>query len=169
VDEKVAVSVFVANRGALIDYVYAIVGCRSHAEDLVQEAWLRFDQASRRSFFHEPLAYLYRIARNLAFDGRRKAQRERKVFKFSSFDAETELAADEQPSPEATALYKDEVALLMDAIAELPERTRIALEMHRFGGCKLREIATFLQISVPLAHILVADGIEHCKHRLGWP
>ena len=57
----------------------------------------------------------------------------------------------------------------MEAIAELPERTRIALEMHRFGGCKLKEIAAALGISIPLAHILVAEGVQHCKRRLGWP
>jgi DNA-directed RNA polymerase specialized sigma24 family protein len=54
----------------------------------------------------------------------------------------------------------------MAAIAELPERTQIALEMHRFGGCKLREIADHLGISVTLAHSLVAEGIEHCRRRL---
>jgi len=51
-------------------------------------------------------------------------------------------------------------------MAELPERTQIALEMHRLGGCKLREIADRLGISVGLAHGLVAEGIEHCRRRL---
>jgi RNA polymerase sigma-70 factor (ECF subfamily) len=73
------------------------------------------------------------------------------------------------PDPEAIALYNDQFARVKDALSELPERTRIACEMHRFGGAKLREIAAFLDISVPLAHKLVAEGVEHCKERLEWP
>ena len=41
-------------------------------------------------------------------------------------------------------------------MAELPERTRVALEMHRFGGFKLREIAAHLGISVTVTHELIA-------------
>jgi RNA polymerase sigma-70 factor (ECF subfamily) len=40
--------------------------------------------------------------------------------------------------------------------------------MHRFEGCKLREIAAVLEISLSSAQLLVVDGIEHCKRRLGW-
>jgi RNA polymerase sigma-70 factor (ECF subfamily) len=163
------VSLFMANRRSLIDYASGIVGNRAHAEDLVQEAWLRLDQASHRRFLGEPLGYLYRIVRNLALDGRRRMQREGKVVAADSFDTVAQTSPDEHPSPEAMALYKDEFDLLMKAIAELPERTRTALEMHRFGGCKLREIAAFLGVSVPMAHILVSEGVQHCKRRLGWP
>jgi len=94
--------------------------------------------------------------------------RERRVVTGDDFDAAANRSADSHPDPEAVALYKDEFDRVMAAIADLPERTRIALEMHRFGGCKLREIAEFLEISVPLAHILVAEGVQHCKRRLGW-
>jgi RNA polymerase sigma-70 factor (ECF subfamily) len=54
----------------------------------------------------------------------------------------------------------------MEAMAELPERTRIALMMHRFDGFKLRDIAAHLGISVALAHALVYEGLEHCRRRL---
>lgn len=157
-----------ANRGALVDYASGILGNRAQAEDLVQEAWLRFDEAAAGRFLDEPLSYLYRIVRNLAMDGRRRAQREGMVMIGGLGDA-VDAASDERPSPEAVALYKDEYDQVMEAIAELPERTRIALEMHRFGGCKLKEIAGFLGISVSLAHILVFEGVEHCKRRLRWP
>ncbi len=162
-------TLFVTHRGALVDYASGILGNRAHAEDLVQEAWLRFDEVSRRRFLDEPLGYLYRIVRNLALDGRRRMLRESLVVTADNLDAAAEISPDERPSPETTALYKDEFDLLMEAVAELPERTRIALEMHRFGGCKLKEIAAFLGISLPMAHVLVAEGVQHCKRRLGWP
>lgn len=164
-----ALALFVTHRNALVDYASGILGNRAQAEDLVQEAWLRFERVAGRRKLDQPLGYLYRIVRNLALDGRRRMARERQVVTGASFDVASSLLPDDTPSPERVALYKDELELVMEAIAELPERTRIALEMHRFGGCKLKEIAAFLNISVPLAHVLVADGVQHCKRRLGWP
>lgn len=160
-------NLFMAHRAALIEYASGIVGNRAHAEDLVQEAWLRFDEAADSQLLKEPLAYLYRIVRNLAVDGRRRLGREHQVIA-SGLDVIADIAPDDKPSAEAVILYKEEYALVMEAIAGLPERTRIAVEMHRFGGRKLKEIAAHLGISVPLAHVLVSEGIQACKRRLGW-
>lgn len=162
-------SLFVAHRRSLVDYAASIVGSRAVAEDLVQEAWLRFDEVARQRILGEPLAYLYRIVRNLAVDGQRRGAREDRVFARIDLDAAAAQSLDRPSTPEAVALYRDQLRLLDAALAELPDRTRIAFEMHRFGGCKLREIAAFLGISLPLAQVLVTDALQHCKHRLGWP
>jgi RNA polymerase sigma factor (sigma-70 family) len=156
---------FMAHRPNLVSYASGIVGSRAQAEDVVQEAWLRFDDASKLRLLEEPLGYLYRIVRNLALDGHRRLAREDRGRK--TYAALTGAAdASDCSTPEREALHKDELRIVMAAIAELPERTQIALEMHRFGGCKLREIADHLGISVTLAHSLVAEGIEHCRRRL---
>jgi RNA polymerase sigma factor (sigma-70 family) len=156
---------FMAHRPNLVSYASGIVGSRAHAEDVVQEAWLRFDDASRLRLLEEPLGYLYRIVRNLALDGRRRLARETRGQETYAALA-GEASASDCATPESEALHKDQLRIVMAAIAELPERTQIALEMHRVGGCKLREIAAHLGISVTLAHSLVADGIEHCRRRL---
>ncbi|MBX2831245.1 MAG: sigma-70 family RNA polymerase sigma factor [Rhodospirillales bacterium] len=157
-------------RSALVNYASNIIGSRVQAEDLVQEAWLRFDEASKSRFLEDATGYLYRIVRNLALDSKRQTAREFSVTNASDYDLALQISADETPNPETVILYKDDYAKAMEALGELPERTRIACEMHRFGGAKLREIATYLEISVPLAHKLVADGIDHCRQRLGgWP
>lgn len=162
-----AASLFTEHRHSLVDYAASIVGSRAQAEDVVQEAWLRYDQVARQRLLGEPLAYLYRIVRNLALDGRRTATRETRLLASEPVAVAT-ASSTFSPTPERVALYKDELRLLHEAMAELPRRTRIAFEMHRFGGCKLREIANHLGISLALAHRLVADGLEHCRERLGW-
>lgn len=164
-----SIDIFVAHRRALLNYASSIVGSRAQAEDVVQEAWLRFDEASSGKFLEDSTGYLFRIVRNLAFDGQRRLKREGQVITDDDFEAAANMPANSAPSPEMVALYKDEYALVMAALAELPERTRMAFEMHRFGGAKLREIAQALDISLPLAHRLVADALQHCKERLGWP
>lgn len=134
----------------------------------MQEAWLRFDRADRR-FVKEPLAYLYRIVRNLAVDDHRTVLRDSRVMAETNFDDVAAVAGSTAPSPEFVALYKSELRILREALAELPLRTRVAFSLHRLGGYKLREIAEHLDISVTLAQTLVADGAEHCRRRLGWP
>lgn len=126
---------------------------------------MRFDDAARRHLFDEPLSYLYRIVRNLALDGCRKRAREgRHVVEGAELVAAA--VAEDRPSPEAEAAARSELRLVREAMLELPERTRIALEMHRFGGATLHEIADFLGISVGLAHSLVVQGLDHCRERL---
>lgn len=162
-----AEALFVEHRSALVAYAAGIIGSRPQAEDLVQEAWLRFDEVASRRPLSQPLAYLYRIVHNLALDGRRRISRENRLF-----GADVDAAAETSQSgvtPETTALYRDQLRALDRALDELPERTRIAFEMHRYGGAKLREIAEFLGISVPFAQALVAQAVEHCRQRLGWP
>jgi len=159
-------SLFIEHRGSLVAYATRLVGSRAHAEDVVQEAWLRFDEVTRQRLLEEPLGYLYRIVRNLALDGRRRTALENQIVAEGSAEAGLVGSPATEPTPEAVALYRDELRLLVAALNELPERTRIAFEMHRFGGCKLREIADFLGVSLPWAQRLVADGLLHCRRRL---
>jgi RNA polymerase sigma-70 factor (ECF subfamily) len=157
---------FVQHRRALVDYATGIVGSRAQAEDLVQEAWLRFDEAVKKRFVSEPLSYLYRIVRNLALDNRRRVARENRVFTGDDPERAAAASMDRPSTPEAIALHRDQLDALMAALADLPERHRIAFEMHRIAGCTLREIAATLGVSVSQAQVLVVEGIEHCKQRM---
>lgn len=149
---------YLAHRSSLVNYASRILGDRAHAEDVVQEAYLRFDSAEESSAPREPLAYLYRIVHNLSLDVRRRVTRDRDRT-VPAAAAQLRDIREERPSPEAEAGSRQELRVLEAALAELPERTRTALEMHRFHGHSLREIAAHLGISVGLAHGLVADGI----------
>ncbi len=157
-----------AHRSELVNYANGIVRDRAEAEDLVQEAWLRFGAIAEARLLEEPVGYLYRVVRNLAVDGRRRVIRESQVLERGSETAVQETA-DDRPSPETEAMDKNEFRLLREAMAELPDRTRIALEMRRFGGCKLKEIAAHLGISVTVAHEDVAGGIAYCRRRVRPP
>lgn len=159
---EATLALYMAHRRELVNYASGIVGDRARAEDVVQEAYLRFSEATARRLLEEPLGYLYRIVRNLALDGRRRQVHEER-FLSPAEAVDLSQAAEARPSPEAEAVDRDELQLVMAALAELPERTRLALEMHRFGGLKLREIAERLGISVTLAHTLVAEAVEHCR------
>ncbi len=55
------------NRDELLKYAGRIVRDRASAEDIVQEAWLKFsDRLQQGGEVSQPLSYLYAIVRNLA-------------------------------------------------------------------------------------------------------
>nr|WP_281413160.1 sigma-70 family RNA polymerase sigma factor [Marivibrio halodurans] len=151
-------------RASLIDYATPIVGSRSWAEDLVQEAYFRFmpqDGADRP--VDQPVAYLYRIVRNLALDWRRRTIAEDQRDKaFRSVSDPHPMV----PSPEDRALYSDELAEVDRALSELPDKMRLAFEMHRLGEAPLREIAERLDISVATAGRWTQQAHAHIARRL---
>src|SRR3546814_20421537 len=65
-------NLYLRHRAELIDYATPIVGDRALAEDVVQDAWLRFSEAgshdAKTRLIRQPVGYLYRIVRNLALD-----------------------------------------------------------------------------------------------------
>ena len=134
-------------------------------EDIVQDAYFRLERAQQVKLdakLDEPVGYIFRIVRNLAIDGRRRIGRENALI-HGDGTASAEMVAEDTPDPEEKAIARGELRLLEKALAELPEKSRIALEMHRFGGCKYAEIAQRLDVSIGTAHSLVVDAIEHCK------
>jgi RNA polymerase sigma-70 factor (ECF subfamily) len=153
-------ALFLAHRGALVTYARGILGDHARAEDVVQEAYLRLADAAGTRAIDEPRGYLYRIVRNLAVDTHRRVL---------PVEAVVDRIPLDPPSPEAEALHKDQLRIVRAALDELPERSRIALEMHRLEGRKLREIADHLGISITQAHTLIVDAVEHCKKRLRRP
>ncbi|UUX49289.1 sigma-70 family RNA polymerase sigma factor [Nisaea acidiphila] len=156
------------HRGELIGYALRIVGNRTTAEDVVQEAYLNFwahtgTAEATASPVTEPVGYLYRIVRNLALDWRRRPARNL----MTQVDGDIlERYASENASPETDAIWRQELAAIQDVIDGLPERTRIAFEMHRLGGKTLQEVADHLEVSVTRAHQLIRQALVKCAERL---
>jgi RNA polymerase sigma-70 factor (ECF subfamily) len=159
---------YIMHRKSLVDYAAPIVGCRTLAEDVVQEAFIRFsssvgEERAQPGTVAQPLNYLFRIVRNLAIDWARRISSERQDPASEEVLAAT--AAD-IPSPEQAALYRDQLRVLSLALAELPARTRLAFEMHRLHNYTLQEIADRLNVSITLVHQLIRQAVMHCGRRL---
>lgn len=150
-------SLFIEHRGSLVDYATGLVGSRAHAEDLVQEAFIRFAPAQRSgSTVEQPLAYLYRIVRNLALDATRRRALEQRQRQ----DGPTWWMVPTAPrTPEQELRYRENLGRVERILSELPKDTRVAVEMHRLGGYTLQEVADHLGVSVPTVHRMVRDAL----------
>lgn len=165
------------HRAALIDYAAPIVGCRCRAEDIVQDAFLRFAShfsdlgrttprqhgRTRGQTIEYPVPYLYRIVRNLARDHIKRSKERREV---ADPGAALEAIAASVATPEQFAVDRDRLRIVTAALEELPERTRTAFDMHRVEGRTLQEIADHLDISLSRAHQLIKEALRHASGRL---
>lgn len=155
------------HRPALVRYATRIVGSREAAEDIVQDAFIRFSPANTHgNSASQTLAYLYRIVRNLCLDliKRQKIEmRERDTA--PPFWSMPRAAG----TPEETAMVSDEVRLITEVLDSFPLDVRVAVEMHRFGGYTLEEVAAHLGISVATAHRHVRSALVQIALRLGDP
>jgi len=116
------------------------------AADLTQDAFVRV--LTSRPFestpTHNPAAYLFRVARNLGIDYER---RERLLTCVDLPPEDFASIMDPSPTAETIVYDRQKLALAQAALAELPERTRTAFEMHRLGEMTMAEIAAELELS----------------------
>ncbi|GGH90400.1 DNA-directed RNA polymerase sigma-70 factor [Pseudomonas fluvialis] len=156
--------IYLNHRAALVDYAAPIVGCRAQAEDVVQDAWLRFAQNPSSSLpMRQPVGYLYRIVRNLALDVQRRLGRERRP---DDSQAALGQLPSTTPDPERQVSSQAQLRRLHQSVQTLPPRTREAFALHRLEGLTLQEVARRLDISVGLAHQLVRAALSHCAEQL---
>ncbi|WLS06286.1 RNA polymerase sigma factor [Shinella oryzae] len=153
---------YVAYRAELVRYATPILGSREDAEDIVQEAFVRFvpeaaDEPSRLK------SYLYRIVRNLAFDTRRRRRLEARGH---PDDTPWWGLPQNHDTPEEQVLLCDRVRQVEAVMEMMPTQKRIALEMHRFGGYRIEEIARHLGVSTSSAHRLIQSGLAELLKKI---
>lgn len=152
-------------RRELVNYASGIIGDKVQAEDVVQEAFLRLmpnEEAKARSI-DQPVAYAYRVVRNLALDLIRSRVREQAHHQ----SPPQWLLPMEFEDPAETCHHGMALERLAEALASMPQASRQALEMHRFGGFTLAQIAEQLEISVTSAHRLLHDALVRLARIMG--
>lgn len=162
-----SLSIYLAHRADLLKYADSIVRDRASAEDLVQEAWLRFSSpAAQAAQIAHPTSYLYSIVRNLARDWLRRSSTN-----LAQPDAAEVMEAvpSDAPSAEQILYYRDELRAFDAVLSELPERTQRALILYCYEKRTLQEIADLLGVSVARVHTLVKQAMLHCALRIKGP
>jgi RNA polymerase sigma-70 factor (ECF subfamily) len=127
---------------ALLLFVRQWVASRADAEDVVQEAFVRFWRSRER--ITEPTTYLYACAKSCAFDWqrsrKRRAQRE-------LISARSEI----EPMFAAEIEDRERRAAIEAALVSLPDKQREVLVMKIWGGLTFPQIAAALETSADTA------------------
>ena len=141
-----AVEVFERERLGLVRLAHAITGSNALAEDIVQDAYLRF---RGRTDVASPGAYLRTVVVNLSRDSLRRR-------------ATAERVRHEPP----VALSAPELDETWTIVRSLPERYRTALALRFYEDLSEAQIATLMGVRPGTVKSLVSRGLDKVRKEL---
>ncbi len=151
-----------ASYSKLRDRLARRLGSLELAGEALNETWLRIETTSEGKPVSNPEAYLYRAALNTASNIRRSQER-----RLSEVEIESVLnLADEAPGPDRILAAREEVAIVNEALAELPERQRIVFRESFLGTTNI-ELAARLGVTPRTISSDLQRAVAHCARRLG--
>jgi RNA polymerase sigma factor (sigma-70 family) len=136
------------------------------AEDIVQEAFMRFHRAGHDLTAPDARPLLFVIARNIQLDGWKSGGRERRrrdVHDIHDLDVGPRAIASEIPSADQHMIGREDLAAAAAVIRALPPKTRDAFLLHRFKAQTYRQIADRLGVSVSMVEKHIAEALRQLK------
>ncbi|OQK16427.1 RNA polymerase subunit sigma-70 [Methyloprofundus sedimenti] len=138
------------------------LGSPDAASDVLQDAYLRLANSQQTEKINNPRAFVFRIVSNLIIDYQRKS--------VNRILHET----DDQilhsiPDPQALEISiegQQRLALINEALAQLPEKCRQAFYLNRVEGYTHKEVAEKLQLSESMIAKHLVRAMRHCREHL---
>ena len=155
------VSLFEEHNAALVRFLAARLHSDEEAREIAQEAYVRLLGLDEPDAVNHFRAYLFRVAANLAND-RLKQRKRRASLRKAAFAG----AEESSPSPEKALLAAQELAMVREALKELPSRCRTAFLLYKVHQLSIAETATRMELSVRMVRLYVARALAHCADRL---
>jgi len=157
------------HRGPVIQFLYRMVRNRAIAEELAQNVFLR---VYRSRTTYEPTAkftsWLFRIATHVALNWLRDRRHESNQLSLSAGperESERQIA-DRRPTVDQLMLNEVRLDEIRQAIAELPDRQRAAVIMHKYEELEYTQIATALSCSPQTVKSLLFRAYNTLRVRL---
>ncbi|MYH32366.1 MAG: RNA polymerase sigma factor [Gammaproteobacteria bacterium] len=155
------VSLFEEHNAALVRFLAARLHSDEEAREIAQEAYVRLLGLNEPDAVNHFRAYLFRVAANLANDRLKQRKRRASLRKTAFVGAE-----ESSPSPEKAVLAAQELAIVREALAELPPRCRTAFLLYKVHQLSIAETASRMELSVRMVRLYVARALAHCAERL---
>ncbi|WP_406339071.1 RNA polymerase sigma-70 factor [Streptomyces sp. NBC_00649] len=158
--------VFEEHRPVLMGVAYRMLGRVADAEDVVQDAWLRWAQADRDEV-REPRSYLVRVATRLAIDRLRQAQvrREAYVGPWLPEPLVTDFGPTAPDTAEAAVLAESVSLAVLVVLESLSPLERAVFVLREAFGFPFAEIATTLDRSESAVRQLAGRARKHVDER----
>jgi RNA polymerase sigma-70 factor, ECF subfamily len=158
VDQDVAA--FEAHRPALIGLAYRMLGSRAEAEDVVQDAYLRWHGADRATI-EQPRRYLGTVVTRLCLDRMKSARSQREIYVGQWLP---EPVVDESfDDDNAGDLAHDISVALMLLLERLSPLERASFLLHDVFGLDFAEVARTLCRNEAACRQLAARAREHIE------
>lgn len=149
---------------SLIRFLRQRLRVKEDAADVAQETYIRLLQYEGSRDIQSPSSMLFRIAINVANDLGRSEQ-SRRVSDQTSID-ELELACGTAPVEREIAAEQD-LALLYEAIENLPPKCRHVFLLSRVHQMTYPQIAAHCRISVKMVEKHISHALAMCMKKVG--
>jgi RNA polymerase sigma-70 factor (ECF subfamily) len=166
-----ATAEFERERPHLISVAYRMLGSRAEAEDVVQDAWLRYDRARRLGEINDVRGWLTTVTGRLCLDVLKSARVQREAYP-GQWLPEPVVTRLDDPAERVTLRTEVGLALLV-VLEKLTPEQRVALVLHDAFGVPFEEIADVLGSTVAAARqhasrgrrAVAAEGPRHTADR----
>ena len=160
-EEAEAVDAFEEHRKHLVAVAYRMLGSMAEAEDVVQEAWLRWDRVDRAEVT-DPRGYLIRIATRLALDRLRRLKARREEY-HGPWLPEPVASV---PEPAEVVEIAESVSLALLVVLEtLSPLERAVFVLRETFAYSYAEIARILGRSEPTVRQVAHRARQHVEAR----
>ena len=160
--ERQALDLFEANRRRLTGLAYRMLGSVSEAEDIVQDAYIRW-QGTDRAQVAAPAGYLSRIVARLCLD-RLKSARQRREIYVGPWLPEPLVTEEAAPDIEAVTVRANEASMaLMLALERLSPLERVAFILHDIFDMEFDEVGEALGRSEATCRQLASRARGHVR------
>jgi RNA polymerase sigma-70 factor (ECF subfamily) len=155
------ISVFDEMRPQLFSLAYRMLGTRADAEDIVQEAFLRWQSADQEEV-RNTRSYLNSIVARLSLDALKSARRKREAYVGTWLPEPIEAA----PTPAAQAEFADSLSVaFLHVLESLSPAERVAFLMREIFGEDYKEVAGVLETSEANCRQLVTRARQQIQSK----
>ena len=152
-----ALAVFQAVRGRLFGIAYRMLGSASEAEDIVQEAWLRW-QGTDRTVVQDPPAFLATATTRLAINALQSARSQRETYIGPWLPEPVDTSADPTLGAERAEALGFAVLVMLE---RLTPTERAAYVLREAFAYPYEQICEIVQVSEAAARQLVSRARKH--------
>ena len=149
-DERAFEQLIERHQGAVIGTVAKMLRNSSDAEDIAQQVFIRLWKSAPR---YKPKAkfttFLFTITRNLVFNESRRLSRTKQYsMNEREDDFHLQTPDSQTAAPDEDIQHRELQQAVDQAIAELPEKQRLAVILRRYENMPYEEIGSILKLSV---------------------
>jgi RNA polymerase sigma factor (sigma-70 family) len=153
---------FLDNESAIKGFLRRFLYKQEDIDELAQETFLRAYRATNGRDVDSPRAYIFQVARRLAFD-----ELSRKTRKFTDYLAEVDDCEDScSHALEDEMEGRQQIELYFEAISKLPQECRQIFLMRKVQGLPYKVIAKKLGITTKNVEYHLTLGVVRCKQYL---
>lgn len=151
---------FLENSSFLKKFLTRFFSTQQDIEDVVQEVYLRAYVTEQKNVIDQPKAFLFRVAKNVAFT--KLTNKSRQITDYLEDFALSEVL-DREASSDDYIEAEEMLGIYCEAVASLSDKCREVFLLRKVHGLSHKEIAKRMSLSASSVDKYLRQGILTCK------